>query len=111
MLIASIQSSMDERLREHGLLRALGASRSRVLSALMIEFGALGLFAGVMAAVGAEATVWVLQSQVFELEGQWHPWVWLGGPLLGVVLIGFIGTMSTRRVVDTPPAIVLRETA
>jgi putative ABC transport system permease protein len=110
VLIASIQSSMDERLREYGLLRALGAARRRILGALVIEFAALGLFAGVLAAVGAEVTVFLLQEQVFELDGTIHPWVWAGGPALGVLLIGVIGTLSTRRVVDTPPAIVLRET-
>ena len=109
VLIASIQSSMDERLREFGLLRALGAGRGRILGALVIEFAALGLFAGVLSAVGAEITVFLLQEQVFELEGQVHPWTWLGGPLLGVLVIGVIGTLATRRVVETPPAIVLRE--
>ena len=110
VLVASIQSSMDERLREFGLLRALGAGRRRILGALAIEFSALGLFAGILAAVGAEVTVFVLTERVFQLEGSFHPWVWIGGPLLGVSLIGLIGTLSTRRVVDTPPGIVLRET-
>ncbi|MEE4298000.1 MAG: FtsX-like permease family protein [Pseudomonadales bacterium] len=110
VLIASIQSSMDERMREYGLLRALGAGRARILGALVIEFAALGLFAGVLAVVGSEITVFLLQAQVFELEGRLHPWTWLGGPLLGVLLIGVIGTLATRRVVGTPPAIVLRET-
>lgn len=110
VLVASIQSSMDERLREFGLLRALGAGRRRILGALVIEFSALGLFAGILAAVGAEVTVFVLTEQVFELDGSFHPWVWVGGPLLGVSLIGLIGTLATRRVVNTPPAIVLRDT-
>ncbi|MDZ7825937.1 MAG: FtsX-like permease family protein [Gammaproteobacteria bacterium] len=111
VLVASIQSSMDERLREFGLLRALGASRRRILGALVIEFSALGLFAGILAAVGAEVTVLILQTQVFGLEATVHPWVGIGGPLLGMVLIGGIGTLSTGRVVNTPPGIVLRETA
>lgn len=110
VLIASIQSSMDERMREFGLLRALGAGRRRILGALVIEFAALGLFAGVLAAVGAEVTVWILQEQIFQLPGRLHPGLWLGGPLIGVLLIGTIGTISTFKVVRTPPAIVLRET-
>lgn len=110
VLIASIQSSMDERMREFGLLRALGAGRRRILGALVIEFAALGLFAGVLAAVGAEVTVWILQEQIFQIPGRLHPGLWLGGPLIGVLLIGTIGTISTVKVVRTPPAIVLRET-
>ena len=110
VLIASIQSSMDERLREFGLLRALGAGRRRILGALVIEFAALGLFAGLLAVAGAEVTVWILQEQVFQLPGRLHPLLWLTGPLLGILLIGIIGTISTYRVVQTPPGIVLRET-
>ena len=111
VLVASIQSSMDERLREFGLLRALGAGRGRILAALVIEFSALGLFAGVLAVIGAELTVWLLQEQVFELDGSMHPWIWLLGPAAGIAIIGVIGTLATRRVVFTPPAIVLREVA
>ncbi len=110
VLIASIQSSMDERFREFGLLRALGAGQRRILGALVIEFAALGLFAGILAAVGAEVTVWILQEQIFQLPGRLHPALWIGGPALGVLLIGSIGTISTYKVVRTPPAIVLRET-
>lgn len=110
VLIASIQSSMDERMREFGLLRALGAGRRRIIGALVIEFAALGLFAGILAAVGAEVTVWILQEQIFQIPGRAHPGLWLGGPLIGVLLIGSIGTISTFKVVRTPPAIVLRET-
>ncbi|TVS16236.1 MAG: FtsX-like permease family protein [Gammaproteobacteria bacterium] len=110
VLIASIQSSMDERFREFGLLRALGAGQRRILGALVIEFAALGLFAGILASVGAEVTVWILQEQIFQLPGRLHPGLWIGGPVLGVLLIGSIGTISTYKVVRTPPAIVLRET-
>lgn len=110
VLVASIQSSMDERMREFGLLRALGAGRRRILGALTIEFAALGLFAGLLAAIGAELTVWLLQERIFQIPGRLHPGLWFGGPLLGMLLIGTIGTISTYRVVRTPPAIVLRET-
>ncbi len=111
VLLASVQSSMDERLREHGLLRALGAPRRRIMAALGVEFGVLGLFAGILAALGAEVTAWVLQTQVFGLEVQVHPWLWLLSPVVGVLLIGTVGTLATRRVVDTPPVTVLRELA
>jgi len=88
VLLASIQSTMDERLREHGLLRALGAPRRRIVTALAAEFGVLGLFAGLVAAIGAEVTVWVLQTRVFGLDGALHPGVWLLAPVLGVLIVG-----------------------
>ncbi len=109
VLVASLQSSMDQRVREAALLRALGAGRSRILGALLAEFAVLGAFAGLLAAVGAELSVGLLQTQVFQIEGRLHPVVWALGPVLGMLLIGLIGTWSCRRVVSTPPVVVLRE--
>lgn len=108
VLVASLQSSLDERMREFGLLRALGARRRRILGALILEFLLLGLLAGLMAAAGAEISVWFLQTRIFELDGQLHPLIWVIGPLLGMALIGSIGTFGARSVVTTAPAIVLR---
>jgi putative ABC transport system permease protein len=73
-----------------------------------VEFAVLGLFSGVVAVVGAEVTVAVLQSQVFELGASVHPWLWLAGPLVGAVLILVVGIAGTRSLVSTPPMLVLR---
>ena len=109
VLLASIQASMDERFKQHAILRTLGASQRLVMGSLVIEFCMLGLFAGVLATVGAEVTVFALETQVFELEYQLNPSLWLLGPAVGVVLIGSIGTLATRKVVKISPTIVLRE--
>ncbi len=109
VLLASIQASMDERMKQHAILRTLGAGRKLVLGSLLIEFCALGLFAGILATIGSEITVFMLETQVFELEYSVNPQLWLLGPVVGVVLIGAAGILATRRVVETPPASVLRE--
>jgi len=109
VLLASIQASMDERMKQHAILRTLGASRRLVLGSLAIEFCALGLFAGLLATLGSEITVYTLKTQVFDLDYGINPQLWLLGPVAGMLLVGSIGTLTTRRVVDTPPASVLRE--
>jgi putative ABC transport system permease protein len=109
VLIASIQASRDERLREHALVRTLGGSRRLILQALAAEFAVLGVFAGFVAVVGAELTVYLLQTQVFGLEFQWHPWIWLLGPLLGAAVITSVGLLGTWKLVHSPPMAVLRE--
>ena len=109
VLLASIQSSRDQRLKEHALLRALGGSRRLIGGALASEFAVLGLFAGIVAVVGAEVTVWALNTQVFELAATLHPLLWAVGPAFGMALIALVGYLGTRQLVHSPPATVLRQ--
>lgn len=111
VLLASIQASMDERMKQHAILRTLGAGRRLVLGSLLIEFCALGLFAGILATIGSEVTVFMLETEIFELEYAVNPQLWVLGPVVGIVLIGAAGLLATRKVVETPPANVLRELA
>ena len=109
VLIASIQSSRDSRLKELALLRALGGTRRLITGALVIEFAALGAFAGTVAVIGAEITTFVLNSQVFELTTGLHPRLWAVGPVFGMLVVTAVGYLGTRGLVHAPPATVLRE--
>ena len=108
VLFASIRASGDARLREHALVRTLGGTTRLVGGSLALEFLLLGAFAGVVAVVGAELTVAVLQGQVFELGMRLHPWVWPVGPAVGAVVILIVGWIGSRRLVKAPPTEVLR---
>ena len=109
VLVAGVQSSVDVRLRESALLRALGARRGLLLGALAIEFSVLGLFAGLLAIIGAEAAAWGLQTQALDLAYEPTIWLWPLGVMAGVVIIGSVGVFSCRRAVNVPPLVVLRE--
>jgi putative ABC transport system permease protein len=111
VLLASIQASMDERFRQHAIIRTLGAGQRLVLGSLAIEFCVLGCFAGLLATLGAEITVFALETRIFELDYEMNPELWLIGPLTGTVLIGVVGIAATLKVVKTPPSTVLRQLA
>jgi len=108
VLIASIQASRDARMSEHALVRTLGGTRRLIAGSLAAEFAALGLFSGIVAVVGAEVTVGILQTRVFQLPFALHPWLWLAGPLLGAAVILLVGMLGTRALVSSPPMMVLR---
>jgi putative ABC transport system permease protein len=109
VLVAGVQASVDVRMQESAILRALGARRRLILGGLLIEFAALGLFAGLLATVAAEFSVYILQVRVMDMAYAPSPWVWPLGVAAGILLIGGLGVYSCRRVVSSPPLALLRE--
>jgi len=109
VLLAAVQSTRDERRYESAMLRTLGASRMTVLQGVAAEFCALGFLSGTLAAIGATGIGWVLARRLFSLDYTLDPWVWAVGLVCGTLLVGVSGTLATRRVVDTPPSVSLRE--
>lgn len=108
VLLASVRTTLEERLEEGALLRVLGARKALVQQALFIEFAALGLFSGLLAAAGAEACLFGLQVFVFKAQASWHPLLWALGPLIGVSIIAAIGLFASRTVIKVPPMHLLR---
>ncbi|WP_232059227.1 FtsX-like permease family protein [Kineobactrum salinum] len=109
VLVAGVQASVDVRMHESSILRALGARRRLVLGGLLIEFATMGLFAGLLATVSAELSVYILQSRVMGMPYAPTPWVWPVGMAAGTLLIAGLGVYSCRKVVSSPPLSVLRE--
>ncbi len=107
VLITSVQATLDIRIRESAVLRALGAQKSLVSRALLVEFSVLGGLAGTLAVIGAETCLYFLHSKVFNLAFFFSMEYWLIGPVIGVLLIGGIGFLSTRKVSQIPPLAVL----
>ena len=108
VLLSCVNATLDERFHENAILRTLGAGKKLILSSLLIEFALIGFIAGVVATLGAEASLYYLQEEIFEQEFSFHYWVWVAGPVLGMVIIAGLGVNSTRQVVTISPLNVLR---
>ena len=68
VLFAVMQSSHDTRMREAAMLKVLGCDYSRLTRALNTEFVVIGVVAGIIAAVAATLTGWLLATRVLDLE-------------------------------------------
>ncbi|MCF6281367.1 MAG: ABC transporter permease [Candidatus Polarisedimenticolaceae bacterium] len=108
VMIAAINATMDERIKENAILRTLGARRGQLQQGIMAEFAGLGLLAGVVAATAASLTSYLLATQLFNLPYTLNIYIWLLGALIGGVGIGLAGTFSARATLRQSPLLSLR---
>ncbi|MFC3607016.1 ABC transporter permease [Stutzerimonas tarimensis] len=108
VLFAGMQSTLDQRIRQGALLRALGAKKSLLQRARLAEFALIGAFSGLLAALGCELISALLYRYAFDLAWQPHPWL-LVLPLVGAVLIGAAGVLGTGKALRASPLMLLRE--
>ena len=108
VLFAAISSTQDERIFEGAILRTLGASRRQLATMQLAEFLAIGLLAGLIAAVGAVGTAMVLSDRVLNVpyEVSWP--LPLTGMLVGAIGVAIAGLLGTRRAVSSPPLATIR---
>jgi putative ABC transport system permease protein len=109
VMLAQVQSSLDERRKETVIYRTLGAKGSMVQQAITFEFLTLGAIAGVIAAVVAEVSLFLLQYFIFDMEWQPHWSLWWIGPLSGALFVAIVGTLSTRSLLKMTPNQMIRQ--
>ena len=109
VLLAAVSASQDERLLEGGVMRVLGGSRRQLRLAQASEFAAIGLLSGLVAAIAASVLSGIIATQVFDLpwKANWSLAIIGGG--LGMLAALFAGLFATRKVLDAPPSVTLRE--
>ena len=111
VLYSALLTSFDERRYELAVMRALGAQRTQLRQAMLVELGVIGSVAGLMAAIGAMLLGRIVGQQAFQLElsfGLWLPALsGIGGGLLAVI----IGWLAVRQLIATPPLLALRNGA
>ncbi len=108
VLFSGLQATLDERIRQGALVRALGAERALLIKARRIEFGLLGAVSGLLAALGCELVTFALYRYAFNLDWAPHAWL-LVLPAIGALLVGGAGVFGTRRALNVSPLTVLRD--
>ena len=108
VLMAAIESTMDERRYETALIRTLGGQRRALISGLLAEFTTLGCLAGALAALAATLVGAVISEHIFQLN--YHPniSILIVGTLAGGVGIGIGGLLRARSALKHPPIEVMR---
>jgi len=105
VLAGAVASGQRRRIDEAVILKTLGATRGQIRAAWLVEFGVLGVVAGLLAAgVGTLASFGVLR---YVMHADWSllPETLLGtilASLLIMLVFGFAGTEAALRVKPAP---------
>lgn len=106
--LSNIQVSLDVRRKENALLRAIGAPSGVIRALLLTEFAAIGALAGLIAALGANVSLYGIQLSVLEMTPKWHWAPLLYTPVAGAAVIAALAWFSARRVVRVSPLVALQ---
>lgn len=111
IMYASLLSSLKERMQESAMLQILGANKAFIAKLLVIEFGLLGLFCGIVGSGMAMLLAKDLAQSYFGIEfvisAKWF-WYGTGSSALVITVIGLLGA---RKVFHVSPLWLLRQSS
>lgn len=108
VLAGAIAAGARARAREAATLKVLGASRGQILLAYGVEYGAVGLVAGIAGVALGYAAAWPVVVRVFEATWSvdWGGVAALLGGATGLAALG--GLLAALQALSRRPAPVLR---
>jgi putative ABC transport system permease protein len=104
-ILVSIYNSVSARKREIAILRALGATKAKVLTLICLEAGLIGLTGGVLGMIAGHLIGLVGSRYMDRLMGQGFNWIavsweelaYLAGVVVVAVLAGLVPAMKAYR--------------
>jgi putative ABC transport system permease protein len=105
VLTGAVAAGQRRRIHQAVILRTLGATRRQIRAAWMIEFGTLGVAAGLIAAVVGSLASFAIAHWLMHID-----WVLLPGTLAGTLIgalammlgFGYVGTAAALRAKPAP---------
>jgi putative ABC transport system permease protein len=105
VLAGAVAAGQRRRIRDAVVLKTIGATRAQIRASFLVEFGLLGLTAGLLAAAAGTAAAWGVVRFVMRAD-----WVFLPGTLAMTVLacmaitlaFGYAGTAFALRAKAAP---------
>jgi putative ABC transport system permease protein len=104
-ILVSIYNSVSARLREIAILRALGATRTRVLMLICVESALIGMFGGllgliaghIMGGIGSFYFDRIVGQGINWLHSDRWEWIYLGAVIVVALIAGLVPAMKAYR--------------
>ena len=105
VLVGAVAAGQRRRTQEAVILKTLGATRAQIRAAWLVEFGILGLTAGMLAAVAGTAASWAVMHYIMHADWVFLPGILaeaLFGALALMLVLGYAGTAAALRAKPAP---------
>jgi putative ABC transport system permease protein len=109
ILTGSVVMTKIHRLYEAAILKTLGAEKKLIVYITLIEYGVLGLLAGVTGSTAAIALTWLYSKYGIKAPWQLIPSINLIGVAAALLLVMTVGVFSNWEVMTKKPLGILRE--
>lgn len=108
ILIGAVAMTKFQRVYEAAVFKTLGASTRAIARMLALEYGVLGLLAGIIGSSAAAVLTWGISRFALEIPWRLFPIEHLAGVLVTAGLVGAIGVLSSLDVLRHKPLATLR---
>jgi putative ABC transport system permease protein len=108
ILAGSVAMTKYQRLYEAAILKTLGAEKRLIIYITLIEYGVLGLLAGLIGSSAAIGLTWAICKYGMRIPWQFAPSVNLAGVAVTLLLVIIVGVLSSWDVIVKKPLGILR---
>jgi putative ABC transport system permease protein len=108
ILIGSIAMTKYHRLYESAILKTLGAKKKLIVATLLVEYGVLGLLAGLIGSAAAIGLTWAISEYALKINWHFVPSVNLLGVAVTLLVVTLVGVLSSLDVMIKKPLGILR---
>jgi len=108
VLGGALAAGHRSRVYDAVILKTLGATRLRLLTAYSIEYLLIGAATALFGMIGGSLAAWLIVAQLMHLSFTWLPWPALGAALAAVAVTVSLGLAGTFSALGQKPAPILR---
>jgi putative ABC transport system permease protein len=108
ILAGSVAMTKYQRLYEAAIFKTLGAEKRLIIYITLIEYGVLGLLAGLIGSSSAIGLTWAISKYGMRIPWQFAPSANLAGVAVTLLLVIIVGVLSSWDVMVKKPLAILR---
>ena len=109
VMIATMQSTHDERIRDNAIMKTLGASKKQLRKILFTEFFLIGAISSLVATLAANMSGYAIASNLMNMQYQIHINSVAASLIIGTTIITTTGLVAFWRYHKMSPVSTLRQ--